>query len=85
MLRTNTMVKLLLALWCILGVAKSDTPANCTYEDIRGNWIFYETERTGDANINCNKIGKTYTVHLNINTFLAIAVCNGIAEQKGRP
>ncbi|KFM62597.1 Dipeptidyl peptidase 1, partial [Stegodyphus mimosarum] len=31
----------------------SDTPANCTYEDIRGEWIFQEGKREGDSTIDC--------------------------------
>jgi cathepsin C len=38
-----------------------DTPANCTYDDIVGTWTFYETERSGDGNIDCSKQGKCCT------------------------
>jgi len=31
----------------------ADTPANCTFGDIQGTWIFYESERSQDSNINC--------------------------------
>lgn len=31
----------------------ADTPANCTYEDIRGTWIFSYTQIGGDNKINC--------------------------------
>ncbi|XP_054718884.1 LOW QUALITY PROTEIN: dipeptidyl peptidase 1-like [Uloborus diversus] len=33
--------------------AAADTPANCTYEDIRGVWNFYEGERSGSNDIDC--------------------------------
>lgn len=36
---------------------RADTPANCTFDDVRGDWILYETERSGDANIDCNNMG----------------------------
>ncbi|KAK4329117.1 hypothetical protein Pmani_000528 [Petrolisthes manimaculis] len=36
---------------------KGDTPANCTYNDIQGVWNLYETERSGDANIDCHNMG----------------------------
>ncbi|XP_045180244.1 dipeptidyl peptidase 1-like [Mercenaria mercenaria] len=32
----------------------ADTPANCTYEDIRGTWIFSYTQIGGDNKINCS-------------------------------
>ncbi|KAL4217888.1 hypothetical protein ACF0H5_022627 [Mactra antiquata] len=32
---------------------KCDTPANCTYEDIKGTWIFSITQINGDNEINC--------------------------------
>ncbi|XP_035206652.1 dipeptidyl peptidase 1-like [Stegodyphus dumicola] len=46
----------------------SDTPANCTYEDIRGEWIFQEGKREGDSTIGCtNFTGPvTYTLTLNL-------------------
>ncbi|XP_060583530.1 dipeptidyl peptidase 1-like [Ruditapes philippinarum] len=31
----------------------ADTPANCTYEDIVGTWIFQYTQIDGDNTINC--------------------------------
>jgi len=33
--------------------AQADTPANCTYEDVEGGWIFYESERSQDSKIDC--------------------------------
>lgn len=35
----------------------ADTPANCTYDDIQGTWNLYETERSGDATIDCDNMG----------------------------
>ncbi|RWS06917.1 Dipeptidyl peptidase 1-like protein [Dinothrombium tinctorium] len=31
-----------------------DTPANCTYDDIRGSWTFFETQRSFDRNVKCD-------------------------------
>ncbi|XP_071520204.1 dipeptidyl peptidase 1-like [Panulirus ornatus] len=36
---------------------QADTPANCTFEDVKGDWILYETERSGDASIDCSNMG----------------------------
>lgn len=36
---------------------QADTPANCTFDDVRGEWILYETERSGDAKIDCDNMG----------------------------
>ncbi|CAL1287410.1 unnamed protein product [Larinioides sclopetarius] len=32
---------------------KCDTPANCTYEDIRGEWILQEGKRESDSSLDC--------------------------------
>lgn len=42
---------------CLVGVAVADTPANCLFEDIRGTWTFYETERNGDNTLSCDTMG----------------------------
>lgn len=52
---------------CGTGLVSGDTPAHCLYEDIRGTWTFYETERSGDNTINCDTLGpivhtKTFTL-----------------------
>ncbi|XP_053644016.2 dipeptidyl peptidase 1 isoform X2 [Cherax quadricarinatus] len=49
-------------IWAVLVVmlvtgTQADTPANCTFDDIRGDWTIYETERTGDDNIVCDEMG----------------------------
>uniref|UniRef100_T1IR55 Dipeptidyl peptidase 1 n=1 Tax=Strigamia maritima TaxID=126957 RepID=T1IR55_STRMM len=48
---------LLAGLIVVVPSSVADTPANCTYDDIQGNWIFYETERSRSTNENCDKIG----------------------------
>lgn len=52
----EAMLKVLVVVVLVAGAA-ADTPANCTFDDIRGDWILYETERTGDASIDCNNMG----------------------------
>lgn len=49
-------VKVMVLLVVVVGAA-ADTPANCTFDDVRGDWILYETERTGDATIDCDNMG----------------------------
>jgi len=39
----------------IVGSVLGDTPANCTYDDVEGSWIFYESERSQGSNIDCSK------------------------------
>ena len=35
----------------------ADTPANCTYEEIRGKWVFYVGEGGNDKTVNCSAMG----------------------------
>ena len=37
----------------------SDTPVNCTYEEIKGSWIFYESARIHDGTIDCKEFGQS--------------------------
>ncbi|KAL7825478.1 hypothetical protein AOLI_G00326850 [Acnodon oligacanthus] len=58
------------------GVARSDTPANCTYEELLGTWSFQVSDVGKDRNINCSAPGpvvKTITVTLQK---LSVAVDN---------
>ncbi|XP_041114514.1 dipeptidyl peptidase 1 [Polyodon spathula] len=64
-------MKLEAVLLCIFvfGVRRSfcDTPANCTYEDLVGTWVFQVSNGGQDHTIDCTKMGpavKTVTVHL---------------------
>ncbi|KAL7645551.1 UNVERIFIED_CONTAM: hypothetical protein RMT77_003937 [Armadillidium vulgare] len=41
----------------LLHLCTGDTPANCTYEDIKGDWVFYETDRIYGPDINCHDEG----------------------------
>lgn len=43
-----------------------DTPANCTYEDLLGTWVFQLSKGGQDKTINCSAEGKeTQTVSKN--------------------
>ena len=45
----------LLILSALFSVAVSDTPANCTYEDIRGKWTFHLGQSGFDNTIDCSE------------------------------
>ena len=45
----------LLPLAMVLVGAGADTPANCTFHDVAGSWIFYQTESSGDSSVDCSR------------------------------
>ncbi|KAK7073934.1 hypothetical protein SK128_007954, partial [Halocaridina rubra] len=51
-------LEIVVLLVCV-ALSWADTPAHCLYEDIRGTWTFYETERNGDNTIDCDNLGAT--------------------------
>lgn len=53
------LLSLLILVVALTARIEADTPANCMYEDIRGEWIFYEGPRDGDSRIDCDSpLGK---------------------------
>jgi cathepsin C len=50
------MLKIVYCLWALVLVVgvRADTPANCTYEDIRGVWVFSESERSAERTEKCD-------------------------------
>ncbi|KAK6296478.1 hypothetical protein J4Q44_G00326200 [Coregonus suidteri] len=47
--------------------SRADTPANCTYEDLLGSWVFQVSTGGKDKGINCSlmdTVDKSITVHL---------------------
>uniref|UniRef100_A0A8C7FFZ2 Cathepsin C exclusion domain-containing protein n=1 Tax=Oncorhynchus kisutch TaxID=8019 RepID=A0A8C7FFZ2_ONCKI len=46
--------------------SRADTPANYTYEDLLGSWVFQVSEGWQDKDINCSLMDsvKSITVHL---------------------
>jgi cathepsin C len=56
----------LLVAACHSGV-RADTPANCTYEELRGQWTFYVGEGGHTNKIDCSKMGPvSYKYHLTL-------------------
>nr|XP_055053451.1 dipeptidyl peptidase 1 [Misgurnus anguillicaudatus] len=56
-----------LALFLFVSGSVADTPANCTYEDLLGTWVFSVSDVGQDRTINCSSTGKvvrTVTVDL---------------------
>ncbi|XP_067890076.1 dipeptidyl peptidase 1 [Heterodontus francisci] len=58
-----------LSLLCVLGLGTvvADTPANCTYQDLVGTWVFQVGREGQDKYVDCTKMGppiKSVTVHL---------------------
>lgn len=45
----------------LFSVVFADTPANCTYEDIQGRWLFQIGDRGHDNTVNCDAVGKVET------------------------
>ncbi|XP_052764132.1 dipeptidyl peptidase 1-like [Mya arenaria] len=59
-------------MFTVTGPVAADTPANCTFEDIRGTWGFSLTNISGDNSINCTvetKYTRTLKVTLDFPNF----------------
>lgn len=48
----------LLLLLCGLGTVHGDTPANCTYPDLLGTWVFQVGPGGSQREVNCSVMGK---------------------------
>lgn len=53
-------------LFLLFGQSLADTPANCTYEDARGYWVFQESARDESQNENCANFEPTRNVYVKL-------------------
>ena len=51
-------ILLVVVLGSFLHLIKGDTPANCTYEDVRGSWIFSVGDGGHTSKLDCTGFGK---------------------------
>ncbi|XP_013834695.1 dipeptidyl peptidase 1 isoform X2 [Sus scrofa] len=65
--RLGSLLSALLLLLYVAGTAHCDTPANCTYPDLLGTWIFHVGPGGSQRDVNCSVMGppeKKVVVHL---------------------
>lgn len=64
----NDLKFVIVVLALAVGSVVSDTPANCTYEDIRGVWKFQEGERKSGSDLNCTDFAgpAAYTLRIEL-------------------
>lgn len=62
----------------LLGVCtvRSDTPANCTYPDLLGTWVFQVGPTRSRSDINCSVMGKPLP-GTSSRPFLSLSPCLG--------
>lgn len=54
----GSLLSALLLLLYVAGTAHCDTPANCTYPDLLGTWIFHVGPGGSQRDVNCSVMGK---------------------------
>ena len=65
--RIMFLFKVSIVLAVIFATVRGDTPANCTFEDVQGTWVFYIGENGHDNSLKCDSSFKIVTqvrVHL---------------------
>lgn len=70
--KSGLLLSVLVGVFFEVGVVLGDTPANCTYEEILGEWIFHIGENGKDKTVNCTgfDIGILIKMH-----FIVSQVC----------
>lgn len=61
--RMQDVCKMLFIFFAFMTVVYGDTPANCTYEDIKGKWTFYIGQGNFDNTINCQNFSGLYQLN----------------------
>ena len=56
--RPQSLLAALLLLLAVAGPAYCDTPANCTYPDLLGTWVFQVGPVGSQSEVNCSVMGK---------------------------
>ena len=51
----------IVAVFCLMALVAADTPANCSYEDVEGKWVFSIGEGGFDRTLNCSSFGRLLT------------------------
>uniref|UniRef100_A0A4W5RH10 Cathepsin C exclusion domain-containing protein n=1 Tax=Hucho hucho TaxID=62062 RepID=A0A4W5RH10_9TELE len=52
--------------------SRADTPANCTYEDLLGSWVFRVSKGGQDKGINCSLMGKRWRDTLTVDKSITV-------------
>jgi len=60
------MLCLILSLTLFMGMSKADTPANCSYEDIRGSWTFSVGEGGQGREVDCKSFDVKSQFHVKL-------------------
>ena len=55
-MRVSAVLVCVLLLWVEGSVG--DTPANCSYEDLLGTWVFQVSKGGQDKTVNCSQMGE---------------------------
>ena len=69
----------IVALFWLVALVAADTPANCSYEDVKGKWVFSIGEGGFDRTLNCSSFGRlltsySYTRTSSTESFMSINV-----------
>ncbi|PVD24760.1 hypothetical protein C0Q70_15246 [Pomacea canaliculata] len=64
--RMQDVCKILFIFFAFMTVVYGDTPANCTYEDIKGKWTFYIGQGNFDNTINCQNFSGPFKSDLQV-------------------
>ena len=55
---------------CLVALVAADTPANCSYEDVKGEWVFSVGDDDFDRTLNCSSFGKCTVQYVRFHLFV---------------